>query len=276
MSLPSPHPSETVVVTGASSGIGEALARELASRGHGLSLVARRGRQLEQLAQELRDAHAVQVSIHQTDLARDRARRRLLDELDGDPRDVVGLCNNAGVGAIGTFWEQPPGEEVHLVRLNVLALHELTAELVGPMVRRGRGSILNVSSVLAFAPFPGNLTYAATKAFVQSFSEGLHAELAGTGVSCTAVAPGPTRTDVFAASNAAGAADLGPDVLWHEADEVATAAVDAMERGRRTVVPGAANRLYALIGQLTPRTVLLPVTWALGGDRARRLAKTLG
>lgn len=272
MSLPGPDPAQTVVVTGASAGIGAAIATELAARGYGLSLVARRRKELEAFAEVLRCDHDVEVSVHRVDLAKDGARRRLLKELADDRRDVVGLCNNAGVAAIGTFWRQPPSDEVHLVRLNVLASHELTAELVGAMVTRGTGAILNVSSILAFAPFPGNLTYAATKAFMQSFSEGLHEELAGTGVSCTAVFPGPTRTDAYDTTDNPQLRGFGPGLLWMDAEEVATASVTAMINGRRTVTPGWTNRAAGIVGRLTPRVVLLPAIRMLSAERLKRLS----
>ena len=154
MALPDPHPDATVVVTGASAGIGEALARELAARGHGLSLVARRGPLLDELAGELEDAHGVEVSVHVADLGEDEERLRLLDELADDGREVAGLCNNAGIGAFGRVADHDPEVEERLVRLNVLALHSLTTRLIGPMVERGAGAILNVGSIFAFAPIP--------------------------------------------------------------------------------------------------------------------------
>ena len=128
------------------------------------------------------------------------------------------------------------------MRLNVVALHDLTTRLLRPMVDRGEGAILNVGSIFAFAPIPQNASYAATKAFVGSFSEALHAELSGTGVSCSVLSPGPTRTGAFEASGAPELAGLGPGLLWQDAGAVAHAGVDAMEAGRRTSVPGLVNK----------------------------------
>jgi short-subunit dehydrogenase len=128
------------------------------------------------------------------------------------------------------------------------------------MVERGRGAVLNLSSIVAYAPQPLNATYGATKAFVTSLTEALHTELAGTGVSCTSVSPGPTRTAIWERSGAEGAPDTGPDLLWSDPEEVARAAVDAMVAGRRSVIPGATNRLAVLGYHLTPRTALLPLT----------------
>jgi short-subunit dehydrogenase len=270
MSLPDPRPDATVLVTGASSGIGEALARELAGRGHNVSLVARRKGKLTGLAKALRAEHGVKVTVHAADLALDEGRRRLLAELR-DGRTVVGLCNNAGIGAFGHVLDHEAQEEDNLVRLMVLAVHELTVQLGKEMVQQGEGAILNVASVLAFAPVPQNATYAATKAFVQSFSEALHAELAGTGVSCTTVSPGPTRTEIFDTSGATGASGFGPGFVWQDPEDVAAQAVSAMVKGRRSVVPGWTNKLVAIGYHLTPRTALLPATRLAQSAQVRRM-----
>jgi short-subunit dehydrogenase len=273
MSLPAAAPGATVLVTGATSGIGAELARELGRRGHGLTLVARRRERLEAQAASLRDRFGVEVAVHDADLADDAQRAALLDAVRADGRAVVGLCNDAGVGSLGAFAELDLEHEAHIVRLNVLALHHLTGVLVREMLARRRGAILNLSSVLAFAPSPRTATYAATKAFVLSFSEALHAELLGSGVSCTALCPGPTRTAIFAASGEPRATGLGPDLLWQRPEEVARAGVEGMVAGRRTVVPGVTNKLVAAGGRLVPRTLLLPVAGRLGGDRLVHLVR---
>jgi short-subunit dehydrogenase len=270
MSLPEPRPDSTVLITGASSGIGEALARELAGRGHNVSLVARRKGKLAALARTLRAEHGVQVAVHAADLAVDEDRRRLLGEVRSG-RTVVGLCNNAGIGSFGHVLDHEPQEEDKLVRLNVLAVHELTVQLGRDMAARGEGAILNVASVLAFAPVPQNATYAATKAFVQSFSEALHSELMGKEVSCTAVFPGPTRTEIFDTSGAPGASGFGPGFVWQDPEQVAAAAVTAMISGRRSVVPGWTNKLVAIGYHLTPRTALLPLTRLAQSANVRRV-----
>ena len=271
MALPSPHPATTVVVTGASAGIGQALARELAARGHGLSLVARREGVLDALALDLEREHGVQVGVHPADLADDDDRAGLLEALRSDGRAVVGLCNNAGLGAFGPVLEHDADDEEQLVRVNVLALHDLTTALLPEMVDRGEGAVLNVGSILAFAPMPHNATYAATKAFVSSFSEALHTELQGTGVSCTVVSPGPTRTGIFAASGVPEVTDAGPGLLWQDPAHVAREAVDAMQAGRRTVVPGLTNKLAVLGYRLTPRTPFLPIARLAQSRGVRRL-----
>jgi short-subunit dehydrogenase len=255
-----------VVVTGATSGIGEAIARELAGRGHSLALVARTEEDLERLAGEL----DVETTVHPTDLTRQRARSRLLRELRGG-RTVVALVNSAGTGAFGPLVEHSPDVEEEVFRTNALALFELTNRLVRDLVQRGEGAILNLASILAFAPFPQNATYAATKAFVQSFSEALHTELSGTGVSCTTVNPGPTRTPIFARSGAPGITGLGGSLVWQDPVHVARDAVDGMVVGRRTVTPGLTNKLAVLGLSLTPRTALLPLARAAQSGPMKRL-----
>ncbi len=268
MSLPAPDPSTTVLVTGASSGIGEALARELARRGYGVSIVARRRKRLSALAGELRE-HGVEVSTHQADLARDADRARVLRDVRAERR-VVGVCNNAGTGVFGRVADHDPDDEAQVFRTNALALHDLTTHLVHDLVEAGEGAILNVASVLAFAPMPQNATYAATKAFVQSFSEALHAELSGTGVSCTTVSPGATRTEIFEVAGAGGVTGVGGGLLWQDASDVADAAVDAMIAGRRTVIPGWQNKLAVLGYRFTPRTALLPAARVAQSEPVRR------
>ena len=269
MSLPAPAADggSTILVSGATSGIGAALARELADRGHGLTLVARRRERLEALATELRARTAAEVAVHAADLSDDGERAALIEAVRADGREVVGLCNDAGVGSLGAFAELDLEHERHIVALNVVAVHHLTGVFVREMLARGAGAILNLASVLAFAPSPRTATYAATKAFVLSFSEAVHAELQGTGVSCTALCPGPTRTAIFAASGEPRATGAGLDLFWQESEEVARAGVEGMVEGRRTVVPGVTNKLVAAGGRLAPRSVLLPVAGRIGGDR---------
>jgi short-subunit dehydrogenase len=265
--------SDTVVVTGASAGIGAELARELARRGYGLTLVARREDRLRDLAEELTAAHGVDVDTRACDLVDDGDRRALVEALLAAPRRVVGLCNNAGLGSIGEVRELDPDAEQHVVRLNVLALHDLTVRLVPMLVEHGEGAILNVASITGFQPFPGTATYGATKAFVISFSEALHAELSDTGVSCTVVSPGLTRTEIWHQSGAGELHEAGPSFLWQDAEDVARAAVAAMAEGRRTVVPGLHNKLAAAGGRFVPRSVWLPAMRTVGG---RRLVSLFG
>jgi len=269
MPLPPPGPSNAtahVLVTGASSGIGAAIARVLATRGHPVLLVARRAEALAELAAELRGLSGVEAEVHTADLGRDEGLAGVRDRLLRDAR-IVGLVNAAGFGITGRVADlavDPAQREAlqDLVRLNVLALHDLTLAAVAAFtsrVQRGGhvAAILNVSSITAFQPLPGIASYAASKAFVQSFSEAVHTELAGTGVTLTTLSPGLTRTG-FADAAGTGAFDRAPDLVVGEATTVAEAGVAAMAAGHRTVTPGLVNQLSALGGRLTPRSLLLP------------------
>ena len=258
MSLPAPSSSSTVLVTGASSGIGAGLARELARRGHGLTLVARRKDRLTELADECRSAHGVEVDVRAADLGKPASRTRLVATLHAGEKTVVGVCNNAGFGSFGLFQKLDLENESDMVRLNVDAVQELTGAFLPDMVLRGAGAILNVGSVAGFQPIPGNATYAATKAFVNSFSEAVHTDLAGTGVSCSALCPGPVRTE-FGEVAGAGEFGSGPDFIWSDPEDVARAGVEAMVKGTRMVIPGLGNRAVATGGRFAPRSVLLPL-----------------
>lgn len=269
MSLPSPNPNATAVITGASAGIGTELARQLAARGHNVTLVARRTERLESLAEELRLANGITAEFEACDLADDAARSRLIATLRAGERRVDVLCNNAGYGSFGKFHELDLQREVGQVRLNVLALHELTGTFLPGMVERRCGAILNVASVAAFQPIPLNATYAATKAFVHSFSEAVSAELAGTGVSCTSLCPGPVTTEF---GDVAGVGDLEsqmPSFMAQSAEEVARAAIEAMIRGRRSVFPGMGPRAVAFGGRFVPRSAFLPVVARVAGRAFR-------
>jgi uncharacterized protein len=256
MSLPSPAPNDTVLVTGASSGIGAELARLLAARGHHLVLVARRRERLDELATELRARHGVEVEVHECDLADDAARAGLIDALQGGPKRIAGLCNNAGYGTFGKFWELPREVEADMVRLNVLALVELTHAFLPAMVERGSGAILEVGSLAGYQPLPTNATYAATKAFVQSFSEAVSAELSGTGVSLTVLCPGPVATEF---GEVAGVGDLEgslPGFVSQSPGDVARAGIEGMVKGKRVVFPSLPHQVVAQAGRLAPRTLL--------------------
>lgn len=261
MPLPPPGPDTRILVTGASSGIGAAVARALARRGYPTILVARRQEALTDLAAELREVAGHDSTVRAADLGSDAGRDAVRGLLDAE--DVVGLVNAAGFGVTGRVAELAGDAEQRaaldgLVRLNVLALHDLTVAAVGALSRRGRpGAVLNVSSITAFQPLPGAASYAAGKAFVQSFSEALHSELAGSGVTLTTVSPGLTRTG-FADAAGTDAFDQVPDLLVGEADDVAEAGVEAMVRGDRTVTPGLVNQLTTLGGRFAPRSLLLP------------------
>jgi len=271
MSLPAPGSNLTVLVTGASAGIGTELARGLAARGYGLDLVARRRDRLSALAEELRTARGVDVQVHTADLSTSRGRKRLIAKLAERDGFVAGLCNNAGFGSFGRFQSLPIEREMEEVQLNVTAVHELTGAFLPAMIERGTGAVLNVGSIAGAQPLPGNATYAATKAFVNSFSEALHLDLAGTGVSSTLLAPGPVSTEFGEQAGVGDQEQQLPGFLLASAAEVAEEGIEGMLRGKRSVVPGIGPKVMSTGGRFAPRSVLLPVTSKLlgrqfGGD----------
>ncbi|WEO99084.1 SDR family oxidoreductase [Streptomyces sp. FXJ1.172] len=247
------------VVTGASSGIGEHLARGLAARGHDLWLVARGTEALERLAKELQERHRVTVRVRTCDLADPAARGALTEELAGEPVSV--LCANAGFPTCGPFSTNDPAKETAEVQVNVVALHALTQALLPGMLARGHGRILVTGSTAGCQPVPTAATYAATKAFANSFAESLHVELRGTGVTCTLLAPGPVRTNFYLEG---GIQDLQKHAFlaWLTPRRVAEAGLRGMAEGRRVVVPGPVAKAQYLAGRHTPRALLFPVLGA--------------
>ena len=259
MGLPEPSVSGTALVTGTSSGIGAALARELASRGYSIALVARREERLHSLATDLTDEHGVSAEVLAADLGDPAGRDRLAEELRSRGRSVEVLVNNAGFGHQADFATSPQERMVEMVRVNVEAVVDLTSRFLGPMVERGRGSIINIASIGAFQPLPGSAVYGASKAFVLSFSEAIRTELRGSGVSVTAVCPGPVRTEFTDAAGIPGVEDRTPGIVWMSAEDIARHAVDGAAHDKRVVVPGVLNRAGALAGQHSPRAVTLPL-----------------
>ena len=258
MALPSPAPDRTCLVTGASSGIGADIARELAARGLGVTLVARREELLRALADELTAAHGIRAEVIAADLAEPAPRVELAAEVERRGLVVDVLVNNAGFSTTGPVHRGDHTKEVAMLKLNVEAVADLCAIFVVGMVERGRGAILNVASTAAFQPMPGQAGYAASKAFVLSYTHALRGELKGTGVTATALCPGPVDTGF---GEAAGFTDeqMGtvPKFMWVSPGDVARAAVDGLDKGRAVVIPGAANRVTAAAGYLTPKKVLV-------------------
>ena len=259
MALPPPSESATALITGASAGIGEAIARQLASRGHGVTLVARREERLSALAGELSERHGVRAEAIAADLGDAAARERLAAQIEGLGLEVEILVNNAGFGGAGTVADSDRERLLAMLRLNCEALLDLQARYLPAMVARGRGAVINIASTAAFQPIPGTATYAATKAFVLSLSEAVHEELKGTGVALTAVCPGPVRTEFMQVAGIEQAEEQLPGVFWMAPEAVAKAAVEAAESGKRAIVPGLLNRAGALTGQHTPRMLALPI-----------------
>lgn len=263
MALPAPTDSTTCLVTGASSGIGAEIARDLARRGHGLALVARRAQRLDDLAAELSGRHGVRVEVVPADLTDGDARERLGPTLADRGLTVDVLVNNAGFSTQGPVHRSDAAREVALVRTNIEAVVDLCSRLTPGMVERGRGAVLNVASTAAFQPLPGQAAYSASKAFVLTYTRALRAELAGTGVTATALCPGPVETEFSAVMNEGRgtyqAGDALPRIMWRPAPEVARAGVEGLDRGRAVVIPGVANRAGALGARHTPHTLLMPL-----------------
>ncbi|MGA2620594.1 MAG: SDR family oxidoreductase [Thermoguttaceae bacterium] len=253
--------AETVLITGASAGIGWELAKCFAADRSRLILVARRRERLEQLAAELHEQHGVEVRALPGDLSRPETPQAIFDQLAADGVAVDVLVNNAGFGAVGAVANLPLRQQSEMIQVNVMALWELTRLFLPEMIRRGRGGVLNVGSTAAFQPGPYMAVYYATKAFVLSFTEALADELAGAGLRVTCLCPGPTVTEF------ARVARLEKALLFRLApmsgQSVARAGYRGFRRGKPLVVPGLVNRLGTVAGRLAPRW--LP----------RKVAKTL-
>lgn len=259
MALPPPGDSSTALITGASAGIGVEIARCLARRGHGVTLVARRGDRLRELAGELSAAHGIRAEAVACDLGEAAARERLAAEVESRALEVEILVNNAGFGGEGTFVELGRERQLEMVRLNVEAVVDLMGRYLPAMQSRGRGAVINVASTAAFQPMPENATYAASKAFVLSLGDAASSELKGSGVTLTTLCPGPVRTEFAEVAGLGDAEDRTPGFIWMSPDEVAEQAVAGAEKGRRVVVPGMLNQATALAGQHSPRVLLLPL-----------------
>ena len=259
MALPTPSPTSTAVVTGASSGIGADIARELADRGHGVTLVARRETKLRELAAEL--AHRVRVEVIACDISDSTARAGLLDEVDRRGLTADILVNNAGMGTIGSVTKASVDDEIAQVRVNVEAVIDLSTRAVQQMVPRGRGAILNIGSTAGYQPFPGQVGYAATKAFVNNYTQGLRGELAGTGVTVALLCPGPVRTEFLqsAGMDEREFASAFPKFMWMPSRQVARIGVDALDKDRGTVIAGVSNQISTRLFQFMPRRILLPL-----------------
>lgn len=257
MTLPAPRAQHVAVVTGASSGIGAEIARELARRGHDLALVARSADRLEALAEELRGLGR-QVHVLPADLSDREARAGLLADLETRGLTPYVLVNNAGYSTLGPVHKADPGGEVDMLELDVVAVADLCSRFLPGMVERGEGAVLNVASTAAFQPLPGQAAYGGAKAFVLSYTRSIAAELHGTGVDATALCPGPVKTGFEeVAGFAEGEAEQTlPSFMWVPAPDVARAAVDGMAKRSQVVIPGLVNRAGAVLATLMPKRVL--------------------
>jgi short-subunit dehydrogenase len=259
--LPTPAPDRTAIVTGASSGIGREIARGLARRGHGLTLVARREDRLRELADELRAAHAVRIDIAPTDLTDQSAREGLVAAVTDRGLVPDLLVNAAGLSTLGPVHRNDPARELAMIRTDVEAVAHLCSLVLPGMVERGTGAILNVGSVSGFQPLPGQTGYSASKAFVITYGQGLRGELRGTGVTVTTLCPGPVDTEFAATAGFSvdEVMELMPRFMWVSPGDVAEAGIEGLARDRALVVPGAWTKASAVAGRFAPRSVLVPI-----------------
>jgi uncharacterized protein len=242
---------ETVLVTGASSGIGMELARLFAADKSDLVLVARSREKLEHLADELRQAHGVTIIVLAKDLADPVTPQAIFEELAGRGIHVDVVVNNAGFGAIGALAGLPLQRQMEMIQVNVAALTHLTRLFLPGMIERRRGGVLNVGSTAGFQPGPMMAVYYASKAYVLSFSEALAEELLGANVTVTCLAPGPTETGFGAVSGMDHAFVFRLGAM--DAATVARAGYRGFRRGWAIVIPGLKNRLLAFSVRLGPR-----------------------
>ncbi len=254
----------TALITGASSGIGEALAARFARGGYNLVLVARRVDKLKALAQTLAAEHGVKVWAAPADLCEPDAAQKLAAAMKRARRPIDVLVNNAGVLEHGPFAAMPAERHQQLIALNISGLTALLAQFVPPMLARGSGRVLNVASIAAFQPVPSLATYAATKAYVLSLTESLSEEWKGQGVTITALCPGITATNMLASAQQ-GSQQVGklPQFLVGSAEAVADEGYEACLAGRVICVPGAMNQATILAARATPKWLLRRVSGAL-------------
>jgi len=268
MPVPGPRPDARAVVTGASQNIGEALAVELAARGHHLIITARREEVLAALAERLRSTYGVTVEVRAVDLADPAAREGLCAELA--EREISILCANAGTATFGAVANLDPADERKQVQLNVLGVHDLVLAVLPGMVARRAGGILISGSAAGNSPIPNNATYAASKAFANTFGESLRGEVKSAGVHVTVLAPGPVRTELPNPDEQSLVERLIPDFLWIDTEYTAKVSLDGLDRNKMRVVPGVTSKAMSAASGYAPRAIVAPIVGAvykkLGGD----------
>ena len=253
-------PKRTALITGASAGIGQAFAEQLAARDYDLVLCARRQERLRQLGDKLQHAHRIQARVIACDLADPLSPSRIVEELAAESVHVDTLVNNAGFGLAGHYAKTRWEDQRAYLNLMVYAVAELTHRLLPAMVERGHGRIINVASLAGLVPGSrGNTLYSASKSFMIKMSESLALELDGSGVHVTAVCPGFTYSEFHDVSGTREKVSQLPKLLWMQADEVVRQALDASERGDAVYVNGAVNRAIAGFVRLLPPSAALGV-----------------
>jgi short-subunit dehydrogenase len=249
-------PHVPALVTGASSGIGEEFARQLAARGHALTLVARRGERLDKLAEELRGAHGVTVDPFVADLETAKGRDGVAALLRASAPWI--LVNNAGYGGRGPVADMPAAREQAEVRVNVVAVHQLTLMVLPGLIRERGGGVINVASTAAFQPLPYMATYAATKAFILSFTEALAEELRGSGARAMALCPGPVETDFHTVAGTSDYQRISRPMSM-TAQQCVAEALRAFDRGSAVCIPGLLNHALSEGPRLAPRFLVRKV-----------------
>lgn len=247
---------KATLITGASSGIGEAFARKLAARGENLVLVARSSDKLMTICNELGRAHNISAQHVALDLSERDAPQTLFDETDRRDIEVETLINNAGFGSFGDFAKSDLAHELQMIDLNIRSLAALTHLYLAPMRARGRGQIINVASTAGFQPVPFMTNYAATKAYVLSFSEALHEENRAHGIAVMALCPGPTETNFFAAAGAKGTPAMRAVAT---PEDVVETGLRALAKGKSRVVSGWSNRFMTGLERFVPRSLVVRV-----------------
>lgn len=240
----------TALITGASSGIGQAYATALADMGYDVILVARRKERLVKLASQLMEAHGVNAQVLVADLATEEGIERV-EYVIRETEDLNVLVNNAGFGLAGHFAETAVGDQEDMIRVHVMATVRLTRAALPVMLVRQRGAIVNVASLMAFYPLSGNVTYGATKSYLRSFTEALHQELWETGVRAQALCPGLTRTEMMQASGRRES--ILPDFVWMSAGRVVRRSIRDLRNDRVVSVPGFGYRVLAHASRVIPR-----------------------
>lgn len=254
------------LITGASSGIGKVFAERFAREKHDLVVVARRKTELEALAEHLNRAHGVQVHVIPLDLSAPHAAQTLFEEVQKRGLEVDGLINNAGFGIHGLCAEMTPEELERMLTVNITVLTLLTRLFLPGMIARRRGTVLNVSSTAAFQPIPYFAAYAATKAYVLSFTEGLAEEVRPHGIQVVALCPGPTRTGFMGTAGVKLGGVKYADAAFMDAEEVVEAAMRALRRRQVVRIPGALNTLLARSMPFMPRKLVAKVSGKLMKD----------
>jgi short-subunit dehydrogenase len=248
----------TALITGASAGIGREMARQLAPRARRLHLVARRQTRLEQLRDEFAGNYpALEIHTHRVDLSNVTEVKGLADWLQAEQTDLDLLINNAGLGDLGSFVTAQPERLHEIILVNMNALTMLTRAVLPSMIARRKGAILNVSSCAGFLPISGFAVYAASKAYVTSFSEALRTELRGAGISVSALCPGPVHTEFTDVAYRAGAEQgHSPEFVHVSAERVARVGLHGIERNKPLVIPGAMMKVAMFFTRITPMPLL--------------------